>query len=272
MGVSYAFEANAAEAANSYQRAFDRQVQAGALESAGGIANAIGRVYLETGDNANAEKWYRTGYESANKVPGRTPAQTDLTEMRWHHAQARIAARRKQFDIARKHVEEVRAIVERGQLGASQRVNHPHVAGYVAFYQGHTDSAIAELLKADQDDPFILSLLAQAYRAEKGSGEGARAVREDPVAVHARCRWRLGSRATRPADGVCPSARRAAAGRHAVALRRLGVSSIAAAPGGHPGGLFTATTACATHAPGPLISIVAGGMDSTRGGVETVSE
>ena len=167
MGVSYAFEANAAEAAKYYQRAFDRQVQAGALESAGGIANAIGRVYLETGDNANAEKWYRTGYESANKMPGRTPAQTDLTEMRWHHAQARIAARRKQFDVARKHVEEVRAIVERGQLDASQRANHPHVAGYVAFYQGNTDLAIAELLKADQDDPFILSLLAQAYEQKK---------------------------------------------------------------------------------------------------------
>ena len=156
---------------STYQRAFDRQVKAGALESAGGIANGLGRVYLETGDNANAEKWYRTGYESANKVPGRTPAQTDLTEMRWHHAQARIAARRKQFDIARKHVEEVRAIVERGQLGASQRVNHPHVAGYVAFYQGNLDVAIAELLKADQDDPFILSLLAQAYEQKKDQGK-----------------------------------------------------------------------------------------------------
>ena len=167
MGVSYAFEANAAEAAKYYQRAFDRQVKAGALDSAGGIANAIGRVYLETGDTANAEKWYRTGYESPNKMPGRTPAQTDLTEMRWHHAQARIAARRKQFDIARKHVEEVRAIAERARIDASQRVNHPHVAGYVAFYQGNPDLAIAELLKADQDDPFILSLLAQVYEQKK---------------------------------------------------------------------------------------------------------
>lgn len=167
MGVSFAFEANAAEAARYYQRVFDRQVKAGALDSAGGIANALGRVYLETGDTANAEKWYRTGYESPNKMPGRTPAQTDLTEMRWHHAQARIAARRKQFDIARKHVEEVRAIVERARIDASQRANHPHAAGYVAFYQGNPDLAIAELLKADQDDPFILSLLAQAYEQKQ---------------------------------------------------------------------------------------------------------
>jgi tetratricopeptide (TPR) repeat protein len=163
LGISYAFEGNAAEAAKHYQRAFDRQVQAGALDSAGGTANAIGRVYLETGDLANAEKWYRTGYDSAMKVAARTPAQTDLTEMRWQHAQARLAARRKQFDLARKHVDEVRAIVERGQINPSQRANYPHVAGYVAFYQGNADLAIAELLKADQADPFILSLLAQAY-------------------------------------------------------------------------------------------------------------
>ena len=163
LGISYAFEGNAAEAAKYYQRAFDRQVQAGVLDSAGGIANAIGRVYLETGDLANAETWYRTGYDSAMKVAARTPAQTDLTEMRWQHAQARLAARRKQFDLARKHVDEVRAIVERGQINPSQRANHPYVAGYVAFYQGNADLAIAELLKADQADPFILSLLAQSY-------------------------------------------------------------------------------------------------------------
>lgn len=167
MGVSYAFEGNAAEAAKYYQRAFDRQVQAGALDSAGGTANALGRVYLETGDIAHAEKWYRTGYDSATKVATRTPAQADLTEMRWQHAQARMAARRTQFDIARMHVDEVRAIVERGRLDPSQRANYPHVAGYVAFYQGNPDLAIAELLKADQADPFILSLLAQAYEQKK---------------------------------------------------------------------------------------------------------
>jgi Flp pilus assembly protein TadD len=41
------------------------------------------------------------------------------------------------------------------------------VAGYVAFYQGDADLAIAELSKADQDDPFVLGLLAQAYEQKK---------------------------------------------------------------------------------------------------------
>jgi tetratricopeptide (TPR) repeat protein len=167
MGVSFAFEGNAAGAATHYQRAFDRSVKAGAFDSAGGTANALGRVYLETGDTDNAEKWYRTGFETAGKAAPRTPAQRDLADMRWHHAQARIAARRKQFDRARTHVDQVRAIVERGQLDPGQRANSPHVAGYVAFYEGKPDVAIAELSKADQEDPFVLSLLAQAYEQKQ---------------------------------------------------------------------------------------------------------
>jgi tetratricopeptide (TPR) repeat protein len=163
MGVSFAFEGNAGEAAKYYQRVFERHVKAGAFDSAAGTANALGRVYLETGDTANAEKWYRTGYDTAGKGAARTPAQTDLAEMRWQHAQARIAARRKQFDRARNHVDQVRAIVERGRLDPSQRANYPHVAGYVALYEGNADVAIAELSKADQEDAFILGLLAQAY-------------------------------------------------------------------------------------------------------------
>ena len=162
MAVSFAFEGNAADAAKYYQRVFDRQVKAGAYDSAAGTANALGRVYLETGDVENSERWYRTGHETAMKIKN-TPEQHDLWEMRLRHAQGRIAARRKQFDGAWKHVEEVRAIAARGTLDEFQRSNVPHLAGYVALYEGKLDEAIAELSKADQEDPFILSLLAQAY-------------------------------------------------------------------------------------------------------------
>lgn len=167
MAVSYAFEGNGSDAARYYQQLFDRQIQAGAPDSAGGVANALGRVYLETGDFDNAEKWYRTGYEHGTKAAAITPEQNDLAEMRWHHAQARIAVRRKQTEAARTHVDEVTAIAGRGRLDESQRLQSHHVAGYVAFYQGDYERAIAELAKADQEDPFILSLLAQAYEQRK---------------------------------------------------------------------------------------------------------
>jgi tetratricopeptide (TPR) repeat protein len=167
MAISHAFEGRAAEAARFYQRVFDRQVAAGTVDFAGGTANAIGRVYLETGDAAAAEKWYRTGYDTAMKNEKRTPEQTDLTEMRWRHAQARIAARRSQFGAARTHVDEIRTLVGRGRLDAGQTAQLPHVAGYVAFYEGDVDKAIAELSQADAQDPFVLGLLAQAHERKQ---------------------------------------------------------------------------------------------------------
>ena len=38
---------------------------------------------------------------------------------------------------------------DRGKLEESQRIQYPCVAGYVAFYQGDYERAIAELSKAD---------------------------------------------------------------------------------------------------------------------------
>lgn len=167
MAVSFAFEGNAGAAAKYYREIFDRQMKAGNSRSAAGIANALGRVYLETGDPAGAEKWYRIGYETSKKIGKLAPEEADLWEMRWQHALGRIAARRGQADAARKHVEAVRAIVARGTLDEEQRSNAPHLAGYVAFYLKDYDTAIAELSQADQSDPFILGLLAQAYEQQK---------------------------------------------------------------------------------------------------------
>lgn len=167
LAQSYVFEGKASDAAKHYEQALDRQIAAGALDAAAGTANAMGRVYLETGDIANAEKWYRTGYDTIRKMKTQTPEQTDLWEMRWEHAQARIAARRKQFDLAHQHLDTVRAIVGRGRLAENQQVQSPYLAGYVAFYEGKPDAAIVELAKASQEDPFVLSLLAQAYEQKK---------------------------------------------------------------------------------------------------------
>ena len=171
MAQSYAFEGKAADAAKYYQQVFDNQIKAGAVEGAAGTANALGRVYLETGDVANAEKWYRAGHDTSGKLEKRTPEDTDLWEMRWHHAQARIAARRKQFDVARQHMSQLITIIGRGRLDENQQIQYPYLAGYVAFYEGKPDEAIAELSKASQNDPFVLSLLAQAYEQKKEQGK-----------------------------------------------------------------------------------------------------
>ena len=44
-----------------------------------------------------------------------------------------------------------------------QQAEYPYLVGYVDFYSKDFRGAVAQLQKADQDDPFVLALLAQAY-------------------------------------------------------------------------------------------------------------
>ena len=167
LAISYVFEGNGVAAAKVYQQVFDSQLKASAMSPAANTANALARALLETGDLDNAEKWYRTGYETAAKIQNVPPEEVDIWEMRWRHAQGRIAARRKQFDAARNHLAAVEDLVAKGTLPDGQRSFAPQLAGYVAFYQGNYDEAIAALAKADQRDPFVLGLLAQAHEQKK---------------------------------------------------------------------------------------------------------
>jgi tetratricopeptide (TPR) repeat protein len=163
LGVSYAFESKPDEAARYYQRAFDAQLQADDRGGAAGLANALGRVYLESGNLPKAEQWYTTGYEMAKKIPELPPSQSALWEMRWHHAVARIAARRGNAAMARQHADAVRGLLDKVQNN-NQRVFYPYLLGYIAFFAKQYRQAVDELVKGDQTDPFVLGLIAQAYQ------------------------------------------------------------------------------------------------------------
>lgn len=162
MAVSWAFESKPDEAARFYQRVFDAEMQANDTAGAAGSANALGRIYLESGDLAKAEQWYRTGYETSKRQPDQPASQLALWEMRWHNAQARIAARQKNATDAQKHITEVKALLDKGG-NENQRVFYPYLTGYVAFYGGKYRQAIDELLQGDQKDPFVVGLIADAY-------------------------------------------------------------------------------------------------------------
>ncbi len=163
LGISYAFESKADEAARYYQRAFDAAVQADDRGAAAGRANALGRIYLESGNVRKAEEWYKTGYEMAKKIPGLPAQQATLWEMRWHNAMGRIAARKGQRDAALKHAAEAKSLLDRGG-NENQAVFYPYLLGYIAFYSKDSKGAIDELLKGDQQDPFVLGLIAQSYQ------------------------------------------------------------------------------------------------------------
>jgi tetratricopeptide (TPR) repeat protein len=172
MAISYAFESNASQAAKFEQQAFDAQNAKQDFEGAAGTADELARIYLESGDLDAAYKWYQTGHATALRKPNTTQAEKDLWNFRLEHAQARIAARRGQSQEAQEHIAAAKAILDKGSNPDQARF-YPYLAGYVALYLGDYGTAIANLAKADQRDPFILSLLAQAY--EK-SGDNAQAM------------------------------------------------------------------------------------------------
>ena len=145
-------------ASQGRRRRQKRKKYAGAADA----ADALGGVHLESGDVENALKWYQTGYETARRQPDMPGAQLDLWAMRWAHAQARIAARRGNARVAREQSMIVKSLLDKG-TNPDQQDQYRYLVGYVAFYLKDYTGAIAELQKADQSDPFVLMLLAQAY-------------------------------------------------------------------------------------------------------------
>jgi len=172
MALSRTFVEDVAGAASYFRQVYDRRVAAGDWLGAADVANELGRVYLEFGDLDNAARWYRTGYETAARQPDQSAALVDLSAMRWAHAQARMAARRGDAAEARRQQAVVKALLDKGG-NPDQLIQYPYLRGYVDFYLGDVAGAIAELRQADQEDPFILMLLAQAFE-KTGDAGGAR--------------------------------------------------------------------------------------------------
>jgi len=162
MAVSYAFERNSKDAEKFEKPVFDALVAKSDFEGAAGVANELARIMLESGDINGAAQWYKSGYETAMRKADMKETDKNLWAFRWAHAQARIAARRGNRDEAQKQVAIAKAALDKAN-NPDQAVFFPYLTGYVAFYGGDYKTAIADLSKANQEDPFILVLLAEAY-------------------------------------------------------------------------------------------------------------
>jgi tetratricopeptide (TPR) repeat protein len=162
MAISYAFESNCGEAEVHAQQAYDLALAAKDFYTAGEVANELGRICIEAGDLDKAQKWYRTGYETGLKQPDIKPDRRNLWAFRWEHAQARIAARRGNKEQAERHVGAAQQVLAAGD-NAEQQQFMPYLAGYVEFYLGDYKLALDHLLKGNQNDPFILSMIARTY-------------------------------------------------------------------------------------------------------------
>jgi tetratricopeptide (TPR) repeat protein len=162
MAMSYAFEGNCKKTVEQEQQVFDYYGSVKNFFQQGEIADEAARVCIDTGDLDAAHHWYQVGHETGLKEPEIKPTRQDLWEFRWEHAQARIAARRGNQADAQKHVAAAKAVLDKG-TNPEQALFLPYLQGYVAFYAGDLKAALEELLRANQNDPFIQCIIGQTY-------------------------------------------------------------------------------------------------------------
>jgi len=162
MAISYAFERNCKAATPYESQLYETLLAQGAFYDAGEVADELARICIDAGSLDEALKWYQVGHTAGLREPKITPARKDLWDFRWEHAQARIAARRGRKADADAHVAEAKKILDRG-TNPDQAVFFPYLTGYVALYTGDYKTALADLQRANQNDPFIQCLIAQTY-------------------------------------------------------------------------------------------------------------
>lgn len=163
MAMSYAFDNDCANTVKYEQLVMEHWIAEKNFYQQGEMANEAARVCIEAGDLDAAEKWYRKGTELGLQEPGIAPERAALWKFRWEHAQARIAARRGKKDEALKHVAAAKALLDGSpEMARQQAVFYPYLTGYVALYTGDPAAALADLAKANQNDPFIHCLMGLA--------------------------------------------------------------------------------------------------------------
>jgi tetratricopeptide (TPR) repeat protein len=177
MAMSYAFEGNTGEAAKFEQQVFDARISDRDFIGAAEICNELARIYLESGDPASAYKWYRSGYETAQRKLDLNDADKNLWLFRWESAQARVAVRSGKTDEAQQHLVAAKVALDKAKNPDQARFL-PYLTGYVAFYTGDYKTAIADLQKADQHDPLILALLAESYEKSGKDSEATQFYRK----------------------------------------------------------------------------------------------
>lgn len=166
LAVSYAFEGRAADAMKHLAPVLEQLRADRDAAGAAAIANAAGRIYLETGDFANARKWYDAGHDQSREIAELPQSEMDLWELRWLHALARIAAREGKHDEASRHVAAFERVMnKRGKLADDNEI-YRYLLGYVAYYAKDHDRAVAELVRGNLTDPFIVNLIAMSYESK----------------------------------------------------------------------------------------------------------
>jgi tetratricopeptide (TPR) repeat protein len=163
IAISYGFQADCPNVVKTQQPIYEQYLAAKDFYNAGEVANELARLCFDAGSLDLAEQWYRKGTEAGLQEPGIKAERTDLWHYRLEHALARIAAKRGSKADAEKHVAAAKEILDRGNMPAQQKEYFPYLTGFVALHTGDAQGAVSDLLQGNQNDAYVLGLLAQAY-------------------------------------------------------------------------------------------------------------
>ncbi len=162
MAIAHGFAGECKGAEKYENEAFDFYLTTQDFYNAGEVADEMGRLCIDADDLSRADAWYEKGHLTGLQQPGIKQDRVDLWNFRWAHARARLAARRGKPAVAKKLVAEAKAILDKGRI-PEQAEYVPYLEGYVDFYNGDFVAAQKNLALADNTDPFIACLLAQAW-------------------------------------------------------------------------------------------------------------
>ncbi len=163
IAISFGFEGNCDGVVKAERPEYQRFLDVKDFYNAGEVANELARLCFDAGKLDVAEQWYKKGTDAGLQEPDIKPERTDLWHYRLEHALGRIAARRGNKVEAEKHVAAARELLDRGNMPAQQKEYFPYLTGFVALYTGDYQKALADLQQANQNDAYILGLLAQTY-------------------------------------------------------------------------------------------------------------
>lgn len=174
IAMSYGFDNDCAGATKYLKMTIEVEKAAGDAYQQGERANEAARICIEAGNFNEAEQLYRLGTQLGLTEKDISPARTALWNYRLEHALARIAIRRGNKAEADKHVAAARALLDgNAEMAKDQEIFFPYLTGYVALWGGNYDKALADLAKANTNDPFIQCLMGMAYE-KKGDATKAR--------------------------------------------------------------------------------------------------
>ena len=169
VGTSYLYEGKYEEALAESDKGLQMAVEAGLPNLEAGIHSAKCLIYIEMGNPDKAEQ--------SNVECMRVVAESDLSLATKENFakttlfnEARIAAKRQDFEAAMAKADEFKAKIDAG-LDPKEIEDYHDFLGYIYSEKGEYAMAIEHLSQADQEEPYTLYLLAVA---ESEAGDKAR--------------------------------------------------------------------------------------------------